>query len=337
MNMNDRIFKAAGFVGLMIIMSQVPVWGQEKQQAPVNATQPKAAIPPEADFAGEFSKLKIQVPMSNYYFVKGAVAIFGTKWGPAPTTPQELDDAVWDQLVLSYESFRRNIEVTDDALNKEISKVLETEKVTFDWQKDKAVYGAWVKEKLNISVETFQNFLKHLLQLENLRNQVLEEFKPAVTEAEAHAEFIIEHNTIELELAQFDELKDAQDYYKKMQDPKLWEEQNAKDPKYYKHPGFVSFEFLKFMWKLPEEDLNKMLKMDDNSIYQPIPVYKGYGVCRILKRRPAVEEDFPKYKDSYMKQVEMNKKYEMLKAWQKKLKDDVGVVIYPRGDVKGAK
>jgi hypothetical protein len=343
MKMNDKIFRAAGFAGLIMVMSQMHAYGQDAKQAVVNATQPAAvsaqvpAVPPAQDFAGEFSKVSVRVPLTNYYFVKGAVAIFGTRWGASPTTPQELEDAVWDQLALSYEAFRRNIEVKDDDLNKEIAKVLESEKVTFDWQKDKAVYTAWVKEKLNISVEAFQNFLKHMLQLENLRKQLLDEFKTTATDAEAHAEFINEHNTIELELAQFDELKDAQAYYKKMQDPKLWEEQNTKDPKYYKHPGFVSFEFLIFMWKVPKDDLYKMITMADNSIYPPTPVYKGYGVFRILKRRAAAEDDFPKLKESYIKQVEMNKKYEMLKEWQKKLKDDLGIIVYPRGDVKQAK
>ncbi|MFA5100964.1 MAG: hypothetical protein WC547_08795 [Candidatus Omnitrophota bacterium] len=304
--------------------------------APVVSEPPTPAVPVAEDFAGEFSKLSARVPLTNYYFIKGAVSVFGTRWGASPTTPQELEDAVWDQLVLSYEAFRRGIETKEEELNAEIKKVLESEKVTFDWQQDKEAYSKWAKEKLNISVETFQNFLRHLLQLENLRKEMLDSFKPAATEEEARAEFINEHNTIELELAQFDELQDAQDYYKKMQDPKLWEEQNTKDPKYYKHPGFVSFEFLIFMWKIPKDDLYKMIKMEDNSIYPPAPIYKGYGVFRILKRRPAVEEDFPKYKDSYMKQVEMNKKYEMLKEWQKKLKDDAGIIVYPRGDVQGA-
>jgi hypothetical protein len=302
----------------------------------VPVTQPLSAIPAAADFAGEFSKYKTQVPLTNYFFVKGAISIFGTRWGASPTTAQELEDAVWDQLVLSYEAFRRNIEVKEQDLNDEIKKVLESEKVTFDWQKDKEAYTAWTKEKLGISVDTFQNFLRHLLQLENLRKQVLEEFKPSVTENEARLEFINEHNTIELELKQFDKLEDAQAYYKAMQDPRLWEEQNTKDPKFYQHPGFVSFEFLIFMWKVPKDDLYKMITMNENAIYGPTPVYKGYGVFRILKKRPAVEEDFPKYKDSYLKQVEMNKKYEMLKDWLKKLKEDAGIIVYPRGDVKKA-
>ena len=294
-----------------------------------------AAAAATGDFAGEFSSLGVQVPLSNYHFVQGAISIFGTRWGSQPTTPEELDEAAWEQLVLSYEAFRRNIQIKEEDLKAEIKKVLDSEKVTFDWQQDKEAYAKWVKEKINVSVETFENFLRHLLQLEGLRKNMLESFTATVTEEEAKAEFINEHNTIELEIAQFDKKEDAENYYKTMQDFKLWDEQNAKDPKYYKHPGFVSFEFLIFMWKIPKEDLYKMITMEDNSIYPPVPVWKGYGVIRILKRRPAVEADFPKYKDSYMKQVESNKKYEQLKEWQKKLKADAGIVKYPRGDVKG--
>ncbi|HNQ50604.1 MAG TPA: hypothetical protein PLP56_04170 [Candidatus Omnitrophota bacterium] len=318
---------------------RVPAAAQGKTSAaavqgavPGLPAQPAAA--PGEDFAGEFSAWGVRVPLTNYYFVQGAISIFGTRWGSQPTTPEELDDAAWDQLVLSYEAFRRNIQVKEEELDAEVRKVLDSEKAAFDWKKDTEEYAKWVKEKLNVTVETFQNFLRHLLQLENLRKEMLATFTASVTEEEARAEFINEHNTIELEMAQFDEKEDADNYFKTMQDPKLWDEQNEKDPKYYKHPGFVSFEFLIFMWKIPKDDLYKMITMEENSIYPPVPVYKGYGVMRILKKRPAVEEDFPKYKDSYMKQVENNKKYEQLKEWQKQLKNGAGLVKYPRGDVK---
>jgi len=238
----------------------------------------------EGDFVGEFSSWGARVPLSNYRFIQGAISVFGTRWGSQPTTQEELDEATWDQLVLSYEAFRRNIQVKDEDLNAEIKKILEEQKVPFDWQQDKEAYAQWLKEKLNISVETFQNFLRHMLQLENLRKEMLATFRPTVTEDEAKAEFINEYNTIELEIAQFDKKEDADNYYKSMKDPKLWDEQNKKDPKYYKHPGFVSFEFLIYMWKIPKDDLYKMIKMEDNTIYPPIPVWKGYGVIRILKR-----------------------------------------------------
>ncbi len=134
---------------------------------------------------------------------------------------------------------------------------------------------------------------------------------------------------MELELVQFDDLKDAEGYYKKMNKSSLWEEEVKRDPKFAKHPGFVSLEFLMDMWKIPKDDLYKMLKLKVNAIYPPTPVYKGYGVLRILNIRVAKEEDFPKLRQSYFKQVEMIKKYEELKSWLKRLKEDADIRVYP--------
>ena len=281
------------------------------------------------ELIGEFSGWQAQVSKSNYYFVKSAIIVFGTKWGATPQTEQELEDRVWEQLVLSYEAFRRDIKIEDKELDEEIDKLIKAEKVSFDWKKDKEAYSAWVKEKTKENVELFQNQLRHLIQLEKLRKVLLDNFKVNVTEEEAKSEFINEYNTIELELKQFDQLKDAEVFYKKMQDAILWETEVKKDPKFAQHPGFVSFEFLINMWKIPKDDLYKMLTMDVDSIYPPIPVYKGYGVMRILKKRPADPAEFPKVRESYLKQVEMIKKYEQLNSWLKKIKDEAVIKLYP--------
>jgi len=308
----------AGF--LTIIVLAVPcVFGQDKAD--------KAAQ--KNEFVGEFSNWQTPVPWANYYFIQGAIVVFGTRWGESPRTEQELQDRIWEQLVLSYEAFRRNIKVEDKELEEEIDKMLKGEKVAFDWKKDKQAFADWVKEKSKENVELFQNQLRHLIQLEKLRKEVLDTFKPQVTEEEAKNEFINEYNTIELELKQFDQLKDAQAFYQDMKNPKLWVEKGNIEPKFFQHPGFVSFEFLINMWKIPKDDLYKMLDLEVDSIYPPIPVYKGYGVIRILKKRPADPAEFPKVRESYFKQVEMLKKYDQLKNWLNKLKQDAGIKIYP--------
>jgi hypothetical protein len=291
-----------------------------------------AAIEAEQEkYIGEFSGFGMKIAANNYYFIKRTIAVFGTKWGASPTTETELEDRVWEQLLLSYEAFRRNITVTESELDEEIGKMLKSEKAAFDWKSDKQAYEKWVKEKTSEPVELFENQLRHLIQLENLRKQVLSSFSPAVTEKEAYQEFLNEYNTLELELVQFDEAKDAQGFYKKMQNPSLWEKEKKKNPKFAKYPGFVSLEFLINMWKIPKDDLYKMLSLDVNAIYPPIPIYRGYGVMRILKKRVAVEADFPPLRDSYFKQVEMIKKYDLLNEWLGKLKETAKIKVYPLG------
>ena len=42
--------------------------------------------------------------------------MFGTPWGGIPSDLEQAEERVWDDLILSYESFRRNITVTDEEL-----------------------------------------------------------------------------------------------------------------------------------------------------------------------------------------------------------------------------
>jgi hypothetical protein len=281
------------------------------------------------DFIGEFSGWKERVPLNNYYFIQNAISVFGRKWGQDPTNKEEMAEAVWEQLVLSYEAYRRGIEVAAKEIEAEVSNMLAAEGVKFDWKKEPKVYESWVKEKTNESAEAFQNQLSHFLQIDKLRQQVLESFKPKVSEKEAFQEYQDEYNTLELELVQFDEEQDAQKFYQKMKDFRLWEEEAKNNPKFSRKPGFVSFGWLADMWKIPKDDLYKMLRLEVNAVYPPVPIYKGYGVMRILKKREAQKADFPKLRQSYFKQVEMRKKYEELGLWLKKLKEDAGIIVYP--------
>ncbi|MCX7927407.1 MAG: hypothetical protein N2606_04650 [Candidatus Omnitrophica bacterium] len=317
---SKRIFFIVGITSLILFLNNSMVVAEEVKEPPSNTQK----------MIGEFSGWNVPVPVSNYNFVKYAIYLFGTRWGEQPTTEQELEDRVWEQLILSYEAFRRNIKVEEAEIDEEIDKMLKSDKVNFDWRKDQDAFKKWVKDKANIEINLFREILRHLLQLEKLRKEVLDSFTVSVTEEEALNEFINEYNTMELELVQFDELKDAEKFFQEMQDPKKWQEQAAKEPKRYQHPGFVSFEFLINMWKIPKEDLYKMLEMEVDSIYPPRPIYRGWGVFRILKKRPADPKEFPQVRDSYFKQVEMLKKYDKLKEWLNKLKEDAKIKIYPK-------
>lgn len=286
------------------------------------------------DFVGEFSSFGVKVPRGNYNFIRAAIQLFGNRWAEPAQDDEALDNQVWDQLLLSYEAFRRDIVVDDPQLKDELSKMLKGEKVEFDWEKEPEKFENWAKERTGVSTEFLKNQMKHMIQLENLRKAVMETFNPSVSEDEALKEFINEYNTIDLELVQFDKKEDAEAYYRKMKDYRSWDKEGKKDPKFARRPGFVSFEFLINMWKIPKEDLYKMIEMDVNTVYPPRPVWKGYAVFRILKKRAADPNEFPKVKESYLKQVEMLKKYDSLKLWLEQLREAAGIVKYPRSETE---
>lgn len=292
---------------------------QEKKDAP--------------EYIGEI--FSAPVPINNYYFVKGALMVFGNYWGPQPQTPQELEDCVWNDLVLSYEAFSRNIIVKQQDVEAEITKTLSAEKADFDWKKDLGAYAKKIREITNEPLELFENQIRHLLQLRELRRQVMDGIKPVVDDKEAYQEFLNEFNTLSVELTQFDELIDAEVFYKKVKkSPKLWDKEKKRRPEDFKRPGFVSLEFLMDMWKFQKDDAYAMMQMETGSFYRPAPIYKGYGVFRILEIRPADEKKYAQSKNSYYEQIRAKKKYIGLNSWIKDLKRQANIRIYT---VKGAK
>jgi len=289
------------------------------------------ALAQEADkeqvYAGEF--FGVPVPMNNYYFIKSTLMVFGNKWGAPPKTPEELEDNIWNDLLLSFEAFRMNIVVSESEIEEQVQKIIKNEKVNFDWKKDKAAYVKWVKTKTGEAVELFEHQVGHLLQLEKLRKQVMDGIKPDVKEEEAHQEFLNEQNNLSLELIEFDKLRDAEEFYKKAKsDPKFWDNEKASRSADFKRPGFVALEFLIDIWKIPKDAAYDMMKRKISEVYPPRPIYKGYAVFKILEQRPANEADYPKLKESYYGQISSRKKYAGFDEWIKDLKQKANIRIY---------
>jgi len=171
----------------------------------------------QPEIAGEL--FNTTVPISNYYFAKRVVMTFGAKWRGTPQDEQELEDMVWQELLFSYEAFQRGIEVTDAEVDAEIEKILKANKVEFSWRTDKEEFKKWTEDTLKLPIEAFRNQMQHLVKLEKLRNEIIDGFDPEVSEDEAYQKFLNEYNTLLVELKQFDEKADAQNFYKQANKP----------------------------------------------------------------------------------------------------------------------
>jgi len=275
----------------------------------------------------------VEVPTDNYLFARGAAVVFGGSWGRAAQTPEDLEERVWEDLILSYEAFRRNIVVPREKVDEEVGKVLKAEKVTFDWKQDRPAFEKWVKERVGISAVLFENQLKHLIQLKMLRDQVREGFDPDVTKEEALAKYITEYNSLELQMVRFDTLQDAEAYVKRVtKKPRLWDrdfKRNKENKDYIKTTGFVSFEWLLDAWKIPRKDLDAMLKKEEGDIYGPTPLYKGFAVHKVLKKRPADPKEFDEKKlKQYLERVKQVKQFQELKRWQEELFERADKEVY---------
>jgi hypothetical protein len=312
------------------------------QDKKVASGQLNTAPPQNVEVAGEF--FGVPVPIGNYRFVEIVVRTFNTNWGGIPRTAEELERRIWDDLLLSYEAFRRGVKPSRQEVEAEITSTLKGHKVKFDWKKEPEVYKKWVKDTLGEPIVLFENQLAHLVTIKKLRQQILDSIKPEVKEEEAFQEFLNEYNTLEIELFQFGEIEKAEEFYQKAKkNPGFWErekkieeervkkekeEQEKKGEKkrvksFFQRPGFVCLEFLMDMWKLPKKAVYDMIEMDIGTIYPPAPIYKGYGVFKVLKIRRADESEFakPKRRQSYYEQIKMKKKYQGLNKWLEDLRE----------------
>lgn len=306
-----------------------PAFCQEiNQTVPPAPAQELPRVPPEQKFVGEFFEVKVS--LENYSFVKGCLMVFGNKFGASPKTPQEEEKVIWDQLLLSYEAFRRGVVINQEEVDREVDKILQAEKTSFDRKMDKAAYEKWVKDKVNASWELFENQIRHFLQIEKLRQQIMNGIEPPVTRKEAFEEFLNEHNSLDVEMIKFADKKAADSFYLAARgQQKLWDEEKNKRPNDFKRIGLVSWEFLLDIWKFPKDDLEKMLTMEKLRIHQAFPIYNGYAVCRIMETRPANKKDFERFKDYYYEQVRGRKKNNDLDLWFENLKKQAKIKIYP--------
>lgn len=291
-------------------------------------TNQEARPDAQVKYAGRF--FDIDVPAENYAFVKAGLVIFGNKFGPAPQSPEEEEGCIWEQLLLSYEAHRRGIVVNQDEIDSQVQEALAADKVSFDWKKDREAYEKWINEKTNAASVLFENLIRHNLQIQKLRQQVMESISVTVSRQDARREFLNEHNTLSLELVEFAEKKDADGFYRKAKANQLfWDEQKAGRPEDFRRPGFVSLEFLIDIWRLPRDDLYRMMKMKAGAVYPPVPIYKGYGVCKILEIRQAVAAEFKRFKEYYYDQIRQRKKYEGLGEWIEGLKRQANIKKIP--------
>lgn len=297
----------------------------DRATARVAPTQ-TAAVPPP--YAGELFGVK--VPLQNYNFVKAGIMIFGNKWGAPVRSDADLEKATWDQLLLSFIAFNENIAVIREEINVEITKTLAAENVSFDWKKDAAAYESWVKTRTSVSARVFEEEIRHLLQIEKLRAKILDAMNPPVTEDEARQKFLNEHNSLSVELAQAANLKEAENFYKRVQGKaKLWDARKHTQPQDFKRPGFVSLEFLIDLWKIPADACYAMMQRNAGDIYPPRPIYKGYAVFKVLEKKPADEAGFTSAKDAYVEKVRNQKRYQWLDFWFNDAKAKAQIKSYP--------
>lgn len=316
------------WVGLFIYFFLLSLLSQAVLCQDVNqGLEPAQGEQERPEFVGELFGIK--VPVGNYIFIRGVLAVFGNQWGPQAKNEEGLAEQIWEQLLLSYEAHRLGITISQYELEEEVRGLLGSEKVDFDYKTDREAYSKWVKDKTNEDIELFENQLRHLLQIRKLRQEITDSVKPEVTKKEAYQEFLNERNSLSLELFQFDNEKEAKDFYQRVRRKRgLWDEEREKGDLVFQKTGLVALEFLIEIWKLPKDAVYDMMKAKLGRIYGPSPIYKGYGVFKVIEKKVAEKNTFPKFKAYYYNQIRERKRKIGYNDWFQSLRQEAKIKIY---------
>ncbi len=304
----------------------VPGAGPSLRAALGAAQAPGAAPSPEAQVAGTI--FGVPVPAGNYYFAKRVAYMFPRPWEEHLSEPDR-ERAIWEALILHFESFRRNISLTDAELEEKINGVLRSQQQSFTRAGDPAAYTAWITSATGEDVTLFENQMRYLFQIEQLKDQMRQSFTPSVTEEELQQEFLNERHHVGGEMAVFETKEQADVFYAEAHTPQTWEAVKAKGEPSIRPVSLMTLEAYMDLWGIPKDQMYAFHALEVGSIGPPMPFGKQWCVYRLLEKRTGDLKEFPAERDSYVKQVTARKQYDLLKQWIEDLKAAAKLQILP--------
>lgn len=263
----------------------------------------------------------VPVSQGNYQFAKAVAWMFPRPWGASDLPGDQREDAVWESLILHYESSRRGIAVTDEALDRMVNELLTSQQQTFTRRGDPAAYRHWVTQTLKEPVEVLENQVRFLLQIRALKDQVRAEQVVTVTEEELRQEFLNEQHHVGGEIVTFETKGAAEAFYQQVKEPAQWEQMKAAGDHQVRPVNLMTLEAYMDLWSIPKDSIYAFHALPLGTIGPPMPFgTKQWCVYRLLEKRTGDLKDFPAQREAYRQQVTMKKPYDALRQWIEALK-----------------
>lgn len=288
---------------------------------PSGAAQMNALPDPAGEIFGT------PVSLANYGFAQRTAYVLPRPW-ETDQTPEQREQTIWDNLILSYEAFRRNIQVTDDELGQRLDGLIRDQQATFDRKQDPAAYAQWVKDNLKEEVTLFENQMRYLAQIDKLKETVGRELQVTVTGQEMRSVFLDEQNHIGGEFKLFDTQAEADAFYQEWKDPRKWDAKQKEDAKFFRPYSLMTLEAIIDLWGVPRQQVYAFHAMKLGSVGAPMPFGRQWGVFRLLEKRTGDFKDFPQQRDYFAKKIEYRKRNDGIKAWVKELRAAAKLKVY---------
>lgn len=272
------------------------------------------------------------VSLNNYYFAKRVALMFPRPWGAPDLTGQALEDFVWEQLLLHYASYQRGIQATDDELEVMVNELLRNHGQSVSRRGNPEAYRRWVNETLGIEPDALENQVRYLIQIRKLNDQILQEQRVTVTEAEMQQEFLNEQHHVGGEMVAFDTKEAAEAFYQTVREGSSWDAMEASGAHQVRPVSLMTLEAYIDLWSIPKAQIEALHALELGSVGAPMPFGKQWCVYHLLEKRVGDVREFPARRESYFQQVQSKKKYQAQQQWIRDFKASASLkILVPSG------
>lgn len=323
---------------LVVVLAVVPFFASQENPPLVRGQtkktpEPTGPPPPsepsqstDRNIAGEI--FGVPVPMQNYIFAKAVAYIFAPPWGCAGMPPDECEKIIWENLVLHYESFRRGMQLAEEQLDKTINDVLRDHGQSFTRKGDPAAYQKWVREKLNEDVQLFENQIRYLSEVREVKDRMFEAAKVEVTEEEARERFLDEQNSLGGELVVFPTKAEGETFGQSVREEGGWDRMKQEGKHSIRPVGAMSLVAFVDLWQIPKQQIYALLAKETGAI-DVVPFGPTqWGVLRMTEKRNASMAEFPQRRDEYFREIERAKKHRGVQQRIAELKQQARVRVF---------
>lgn len=284
-----------------------------------------AEAAPVEEFAGEI--FGSPVAAGNYYFAKRVHSIF-QRPEEKDLSPEEMERVIWHNLVLSFEAYRRKIEVTPEEFSQWVDSVLAALELPFTRTKDPEAYKKWAEEELKQSVEIFENQMRYLANIEKLRREIVKEMQVTVSEEELKDDYLNVENHVGGEYQIFETKAEADAFYEAHSTEKKWEKYKKQNPDKIKQFHPITLQAIIDLWGVPRDLIYEFHALDTGKVGRPMPFGNKWGVFRLTEKRSGDLKLFPDQREACLKRVESRKKFQAAEQWLKDIYDQANVKVW---------
>lgn len=264
--------------------------------------------------AGEVFGKDVSFQEYNLFYRASQIFNFGSQ---IPQNENSLRQQTWQSILYAREARRQKIEISDEEVRQEILELLEGHQIT---DPSPTVYQNWLAVNLRETAQEFESQIREILRIQKLVRKINSE-PVERTKADEHAarlKFRSEYDLLSAEMLLFSNVDEARAFREKVKTADDWKKKTQKmsERDRLKTPPMISLGAWTRDFKVPEDAVWRLHRLEKGIISEPVRVENEYAVFLILDQYVAPEDKFEStLKEDYLKEFEEQKKYERFAKW----------------------